>query len=212
MEIFYVKSKKTGGHYAFKTAKSRKPFENPLNYYAKLKLHSNDVVADIGAYICEYALYAIKQGVSKVKCYEPTPNSFKLMQKNKKDGIELYQMAVVGGGEISSKLYLSNGIGVTNSITKTDRKNGWIEVNTIKYEDAVRDCSVVKIDVEGAEYSYNIVQPQLRAIIVEFHPLVGKDWKQMAKQIIDKIEVSGFKRVFYPTFKCGWDLTGCWER
>ena len=45
----------------------------------------------------------------------------------------------------------------------------------------------MKIDVEGAEYNYNIIQPQLRAIILEFHPLTKKDWEGMAYNIMNKI-------------------------
>jgi hypothetical protein len=31
----------------------------------------------------------------------------------------------------------------------------------------------VKIDVEGAEYGYDIIKPNLRAIILEFHPVTS---------------------------------------
>ena len=82
----------------------------------------------------------------------------------------------------------------------------------MKYEEAIKEATVVKIDVEGAEYSYDIIQPQLRAIILEFHPLTKKDWKGMAYNIMNKIEDAGFKPIIYPTFKNGWALNSSWIR
>ena len=78
-----------------------------------------------------------------------------------------------------------------------------------QYEKALQDATIVKIDVEGAEYNFDILQPNLRAIILEFHPL-GNDWKDRAIKIMNKIESSGFKNVIKPTFKSGWNLTGSW--
>ena len=73
-------------------------------------------------------------------------------------------------------------------------------------EDAVKDASVVKIDVEGAEYSYNIIQPNLRAIILEFHPMSGFDWRSRANLMIEELQDHGFvPAIKLPTFKNGWD-------
>jgi len=210
--IYYVKSKKTGGHYAFKTEKSKKPFENPLNYYAKLKLFKDDIVADIGAYVGEYSLYAIRQGVKKVIAYEPTPESFNLLQKNIIGNIEAKNLAVIGDDRELVRLYLSKGIGVTNSTAKKINKSGYIEVPAINYISAVKNSSVVKIDVEGQEYDYDIIQPNLRGIILEFHPLAHTNWKDKAYKIMDKIENAGYKSILKPKFSCGWDLTGCWQK
>ncbi len=209
---FFVKSKITGGHYAFKTDKSNKPFENPMDTCLKIKLRPDDVVADLGAYVGEYSMWASLQGVKKVVSYEPTPDTFELLKRNKKSNMEIHNLAVVGDNTKHIDLYISKGIGVTNSIAKTKGKDHKIEVNTIKYEDAIKDATVVKIDVEGAEYSYNIIQPNLRAIILEFHPIVGKDWKTYANNLMDKIESLGYKRIVRPHFRSGWSLIGCWEK
>jgi len=182
-----------------------------MNYYAHLKLNSNDVVADIGAYIGEYSLFALKQGVKKVLSYEPTPYTFEILKMNKKENMELFNLAVVGSDEEYINLYISKGIGVTNSIVKKLNKTGYIKVPTIRYENAVKNASVVKIDVEGAEYTYNIIQPNLRGIILEFHPIAKKPWKLWADNIMEKIETI-YKPIIRPTFKSGWDLTGCWEK
>lgn len=209
-ELYYVKSNITGGHYALCTDKSIKPFENPMSTYSKFPLLPSDIVCDIGAYVGEYSLYALRnKGVFKTYTYEPTPFTFEVLKRNKIDNMEIYQLAVTGDNRSTTDLYISSGIGVTNSIAKSN-KHKKIEVNCIQYEKALRDATVVKIDVEGAEYSYNIVQPQLRGIILEFHPLAGKDWRSMANLIMLQIESSGYKCIIRPSFKSGWSLTGCW--
>ena len=213
-KIAYVENSITGGHYAFQTEKSKNPFCNPMGECKSIELNSNDIVVDVGAYVGEYTMYAARQGVKKVISYEATPDTFDLLKKNtnKYDNIEIHNLAVVGNNRKECELFLSSGIGATNSIEKKLRKSGNIKVNAMKYEEAIKEATVVKIDVEGAEYSYDIIQPQLRAIILEFHPLTKKDWKGMAYNIMNKIEDAGFKPIIYPTFKNGWALNSSWIR
>ncbi|HON83254.1 MAG TPA: FkbM family methyltransferase [Caldisericia bacterium] len=212
MNPVYVNSKITGGHYAFQTEGSKKPFENPMSIYSKIKLNNMDIIADIGAYVGEYSLFAIKNGVKHVFSYEPTPETFKVLEMNKKENMTIFNKAVVGDDKEFVELFISKGIGVTNSIVKTHRKKESFKVPTIKYEDAVKDATIVKIDVEGAEYDYKIIQPQLRAIILEFHPLVKEPWKEYAEKIMNEIESAGYNRIVKPNFKSGWNLTGCWSK
>lgn len=61
---------------------------------------------------------------------------------------------------------------------------------------------MVKIDVEGAEYSYNIIQPQLRAIILEFHKTVP-NWQDKALKIKMDLKNAGFKCLHEPKFQHG---------
>jgi len=208
----FVDSKITGGHYGLQTTKASKVFQNPMAVNTKIELTHNDIVADIGAYVGEYSIWACRQGARKVLSYEPTPESFVVLQMNKRENMTLINKAVTGIQTDTVKLFISKGIGVTNSIAKQARKAGRITVPAITYEEAVKNATVVKIDVEGAEYGYNIVQPQLRAIILEFHPIVKKPWKQKAKMIMDEIEGFGYQCIKRPQFKHGWDLAGCWAK
>ncbi len=210
--VQFVPSKVTGGHYAFLPEKAKTPFTNKLTEARTITLGPEDVVADIGAYVGEYGLYAIRNGAGRVKCYEPTPVTFDLLCINVGDTIETYNLAVVGDDSTTVRLNISSGIGVTNSIAKSARKVGYIEVPAIRYEDAVRDATVVKIDVEGAEYSYNILQPHLRAFILEFHPMTGFDWKAKAEQIMTDIEAAGYVSTCRPTWRNGFDCHGAWVR
>jgi len=213
-EITYVKSSVTGGHLAFKSETAKIPFCNPMRECMSIELNDDDIVADVGAYVGEYSMYAARQGVKKVISYEATPETFELLKQNtaKYNNVEVHNLAVVGDDRKECLLFLSKGVGVTNSIAKTARKMSSISVPAINYTDAIKDATVVKIDVEGAEYGFDIIQPHLRAIILEFHPLTKKDWKEMAYNIMNKIEQAGFKSLVYPTFKNGWALNSSWVR
>ena len=211
-KVEWVDSKITGGHWAFRTIRGSKAFQNPMREATALELLPSDVIIDIGAYVGEYSLWAANQNVKKVVSYEPTPATFALLKRNLADKAEVHSKAVVGSDDRTTVLHLSSGIGVTNSVVKTLRKAGHIEVPAIRYEDAVKDATVVKIDCEGAEYTFNILQPQLRGIVLEFHPIVGRDWRTRAYQIMFDIEAAGFEPIVRPTFKSGWSLSGCWVR
>lgn len=210
--VKHVKSGFTGGHYAFQSEKSNKPFTNIMTECGMIKLRPDDVVADIGAYVGEYSIWASKQGVKKVLSYEATPETFQVLKMNQQPQMEVFNMAVCGDDSEFIDLYISSGIGVTNSIAKKGRKAGKVSVPAIRYEKALQNATVVKIDIEGAEYGLNIIQPQLRAMILEFHPIVGKPWKEMAEKIMSDVEAAGFKPLKRPTFANGWAMAGCWVK
>lgn len=208
-ELQYVTSRDTGGHYAFVTKRGN-VFKNKLTECKLVKLNSDDIVVDIGAYVGEYSLYAAKQGVKKVIAYEASPNTFEALEKNATDTIFPVNKAVVGTHDNTVTLHLAEGIGVTNSIAKSHGRKTSVEVPAINYTDAVREATVVKIDVEGAEYGYDIVQPHLRAIILEFHNVPNIHWKEKALQIMEDLEKAGFKALAKPEFQHGFDMHGAW--
>jgi len=210
MKIVNTKNNIIGEYQAFQTKNSKKPFKNPMSVNRSIPLLPSDIVVDIGAYVGEFSLYAARSRVAQIRSYEPTPQTFDLLKRNARPPMEVINKAVVGDDRPFVKLYLSKGVGVTNSIAKKYAKKGFITVSAIRYEEAIKDATVVKIDVEGAEYSYNIIQPQLRAILLEFHPIVKQPWLMWAKEIMQKLEEANFRAVEKPQFKHGWDLTGSW--
>jgi len=212
MKIVTVNDSVIGQYKAFQTSNSKKAFKNPMSVNHSIPLLSSDIVADIGAYVGEFSLFAARSCVTKIYSYEATPQTFELLKCNARPPMEIVNKAVVGDNRPFVKLYLSKGVGVTNSVAKTHAKSGFITVPAIRYEEAIKDVTVVKIDVEGAEYTYNIIQPQLRVILLEFHPIAKQPWLTWAKKIIQKLEDTGFWAVKKPGFKHGWDLTGSWMR
>ena len=204
-EKVFIENKHTLGHYALKNTKSNNAFQNPMKSAYSIDLHKDDIVADIGAYVGEYALYA-SRFAKHVNAFEASPATFEVLKMNERENTTMMNLAVVGDDSQEVELHLSNGIGATNSIVKSVRKHESVIVEAIRYEDAVKDASVVKIDVEGAEYSYNIIQSNLRAIILEFHPMTDFDWRSRANLMIEELQDHGFvPAIKLPTFKNGWD-------
>lgn len=211
-QVVRVESRITGGHWALKNAGSKTAFTNKMTEAMCVKLRPDDVVADIGGYVGEYSLYANTQGVRRIYTYEPTPDTFRILERNQRGAMQIYQQAVTGDRVASVNLYTSDGIGVTNSIAKKTRKKGVVRVPAVRYQEALRDATVVKIDVEGAEYSYDVVQPQLRAIIIEFHPIEKVDWQSQAQKMMADIRAAGFRPLREPSFSNGWDCHAAYER
>jgi len=211
-EIQFIKNKHTLGHYALRNKNSSTAFQNPMKSAHSIKINEDDHVVDIGAYVGEYTLFASRHAKS-VDAYEASPRTFEVLKMNDRWNTNMFNLAVVGDHTEQVELHLSTGIGATNSIVKSDRKINSVVVNAINYEEAVKDASVVKIDVEGAEYTYDIIQPNLRAIILEFHPMKEFDYIQRANLIMEELRDHGFREAIKePTFKNGWDTNSAWIR
>lgn len=193
----------------------RKPFITPMSECNSIELKHTDVVVDIGAYCGTYGIRCGRFPVKSVTMYEPTPVTFEILSMTKLVNAKMIQGAVVGDKKIKSvDLFISKGIGVTNSIVLSKNKEKSVTVPAFPYKDVVKGATIVKIDVEGAEYDYPIVQPGIRALIIDFHKVTGIDWKSKAEKMVSDIESAGFKPVIKPNFDsdCGWTLAGSWIR
>lgn len=200
-----------GGHYVISDGK-KKPFITPVKECNSIPLRHSDVVVDIGAYVGTYAIRCARFPVKKVIAYEPTPETFGILQKIELPNYEKINAAVIGFARDNISLHISKGIGVTNSTVLSNRKEKAISVPAVRYEKAVENATIVKIDVEGAEYAFDIIQPQLRAVIVDFHPIPNRPWKAKAEQIIGKLADAGFETVVKPDWSNGWTCAGSWIR
>lgn len=193
-------------------SKSR-PFITPMRECNSIALRYTDVVVDIGAYVGTYAIKAARFPVRRVTAYEPTPSTFEILSSVTLPNLAPVQAAIVGDDRSEVDLFVSSGIGVTNSTTASYRKATTVRVPAVAYTEAVAGATIVKIDVEGGEYDYPIVQPGLRAIILDFHPVTDRDWVSEAERIVEEIEDSGFRPVISPRFdRSGWERAGSWIR
>ena len=206
-----IKDGVIGEYYALRGDGAKNAFKNPMASCRKVILNSNDIVVDIGAFVGEYSMIASRVA-KKVISYEASPDVFKVLSMNKKPNMTIHNKAVIGGNEKSIELFLSKGIGATNSIVKSTSKRGSVVVPAINYIQAVKGATVVKIDVEGAEYEYDIIQPYLRAIILEFHPIANIDWQKKANKVMSDLKKAGFKPLMIPGFKNGWDTNSAWVK
>lgn len=206
-----------GGHRAIGKIRAdgtrTEPFVTNMRECNSIALRHTDVVVDIGAYVGTYAIRAARFPVAKVIAYEPTPASFDILAETKLPNLQTIQAAIVADDRTSVDLFISNGIGVTNSTVADAGKGSTITVPAVQYADAVANATIVKIDVEGAEYDYAIIQPSLRAVILDFHPLPGVDWLRESLRIIEELEDNDFRAVIAPNFDAsGWDRAGAWIR
>ena len=203
------------GHLVLRTA-GGKLFVPPMRECHSVELTPVDNVVDIGAYCGTYTCWAASRA-GWVKAYEPTPETYGVLVRNaqKYRNITTFQMAIVGTPRTEVTLYVSKGVGVTNSITPKRGAAFEVKVPAVAYVEAVREATVVKIDVEGAEYGYGHLAPwpTIRALIVDFHPIPGeREWTRRAEDIIGQLEQSGFEPVIQPDWGNGWTRAGSWVR
>jgi len=210
-----VRTKHCGYYNAIRNLNANSAFTGALTTCRKLDLEPEDHVVDIGAYIGEYSIWSVRQGVTSVVAYEATPSTFEVLQSNCRGCMRAVHAAVVGDDRQTAQLHVSYGIGVANSIAKTGHKLSPIEVPAIRYEDAIKGATVVKIDVEGAEWGFDILGnlKGLRGIVLEFHPVKSCDWKNEAQKIMAGIRDAGFTPITEPALvNCRWDTGGVWVR
>jgi FkbM family methyltransferase len=201
-----------GGHNVLCGGKwNRKPFITSMSHCKAVRLRHSDVVADIGAYCGTYALICARFPVKEVRAFEPTPKTFEVLSLTQLPNLQHFNVAVVGDDSETIEFFLSKGLGVTNSAVYSKQKKP-ITVPAMNYVEAVEGATVVKVDVEGLEYTYPLIQEGVRALIIEFHPLPGKDWIAMSKDVMSEIESAGFQTVIRPTFESGWSRDGVFVR
>jgi len=182
-----------------------------------IPLNDKDVVADIGAYVGTYSKWCAIQGVCQVRAFEPTPFTCKVLRRNLADFdfCEAVEAAVVGDSfrGISVALHVSDGLGVTNGLVGRKRGQVDVEVPVVKFMDATVGATILKVDVEGAEYSYDFsaLPKTVRALMIDFHP-VSSDWKEKAQAIVDSLHIQGFEDVVSPDWSNGWTRAGSWLR
>ena len=209
-----LNSRYFGAFTTLKNSSAKTAFRNPMNVCQKLALRKTDSVVDVGAYVGEYSMWADSQGVASITAYEPNPRSYSILERNCRGVMSAVNAAIVGeSGGTEVELFIGLGVGVTSNIIRKPRESAdSVIVPAVRYEEAVKNATVVKIDIEGGEYDLDIVQPQLRGIVLEFHRLGGSLPMDLIKKTISDIKSAGFTAVSEPGFKNGWDLTGCWVR
>lgn len=215
--VLYTKDRVPGGYFLPSNG-DKNPFSTPDREWRSIPLKHDDIVVDMGAYVGAYSITCARFPVKKVTAYEPTPKSFAIMQLTQLPNLENINAAIVGSNNVKTiDFWLAKGIGVSNSIVKKKYKQEKITVSAVNYVEAVKDASIVKIDIEGGEYDIfldkvNIVQPTLRAIIIDFHPIGGKGWEEKAEKIVKDMTDAGFETVIKPRWSHGWTSCGSWIR
>lgn len=177
------------------------------------------VVFDLGANIGSFSIQAAHCG-AKVFCYEPETENFEMLEENIKinhlEGrITPIKKAVMGkSGE--RELFIAQKDGGYHSFFKENFERGHMEFDSEKVpmttlgeefeKYGVERCSLLKLDIEGAEYEilYNLsdaIWKKIDAISLEPHDVRGEDHGKLERFIQSK----GFSmRVPYKDFPVAW--------
>jgi FkbM family methyltransferase len=170
----------------------------------KKEIRSGERVVDIGAKIGIYTLALSKfVGLTgKVFSFEPTPESFEILRKNKEvnslDNVVIEQKAVTDKNKTEIlELFEFNGFNRINDSCK----NG-IPVNSVTLDDYFsgneKSISFMKIDVEGSEprvfSGMKTILEENKKIkfLFEYNPKLIAYFKTKPEKILENLSNSGF--------------------
>lgn len=161
----------------------------------KIDIKNNDIIIDIGGHIGLFALYAsqfCKKG--QIYSFEPVIENYNLFLKNVESNnltnIKVFNTAVSkSDGKIN--LFLNEDQAAHSIFTKSESIN---EVNSITlqsiFEDnKIKNCNLLKIDCEGAEYEILENLPteyfiKIQKIIIECH------FVKTRKELFNNLKIS----------------------
>ena len=167
--------------------------------YDALGIGPGDEVLDIGANIGAFSRRALEQGARFVTAVEPHPENYKALKENLTGfPARAVQAAVVGHNVPGGVELFVGGTETTHSTVAYRGRERTITVPAIRFCDLLADVepTVVKIDIEGAEYDLDYTDlPNVRAIAVEFH-MSRKEWREeRVPEITEDLAAQGFKMV-----------------
>jgi len=164
-------------------------------YGRELHLRPDPVVIDIGGFIGDFALYAVKRlGARKVVVCEPSPRNWALLLKNIANNG--YEDRI----EPENKAVTEDGANVMMNIDAPDEDQcmvsaygpgeqplsavAGISLRQLLQDHAVGNVDLMKIDVEGGEYAILESAPtdvlsRIQNIVFEYHDIEG-GWAKLA--------------------------------
>lgn len=158
------------------------------NYVRRVKLPHSPVVVDIGGFIGDFALYAVKRlHASRVIVCEPSPQNWKLLLKNIANNgyegrIEPVNKAVTDGGDAMMDIDAPDEcqcmVSAYSQSGQPLRAVPGISLEQLLRDHAVQDVDLLKIDCEGGEYAILESTPadvfsRIRNIVFEYHQIDG---------------------------------------
>lgn len=184
-------------------------FDNFKKYTGKtIKIESGDCSIDLGGHVGSFSLFFMLQNPhAKLYTYEADLNNYCLLKKNFEDNsINKKNYKVENYGVYGEETILNFTIGNTSTVGsisdvgffKENRKNKIMQIKTktllqIFQENAIDVCKILKMDIEGSEYSifYNMENnlfEKIENMILEVHPT--QEYQPLALK--DFLEEKGF--------------------
>ena len=145
--------------------------------YKTFAVQPEDVALDIGACVGWASLYLLDRGVSRVVAIEPAPQNYgRLCENLLGTNAKSVHGAVVGAGTSATVDLAVGGAACMHrlaSLGRVIRKRPVIAVPAIQWATALSldAFTLVKVDVEGAEYLYDwtVIPISVREVVVEWH-------------------------------------------
>jgi len=164
------------------------------------ELKENDTVIDIGAHIGIFTTYAAKlakQG--KVYSFEPCPENFILLEKNRKlnhlKNVKLFKYGIYKR-KGKAKLFIDEKHNDSHSLYKEFQRFVLIKCITLKDifdTNKITFCNFLKLDCEGAEYDILFNTPgtyfdKIDKIVLEYHDSIYKKkrWYHIVNFLTEK--------------------------
>ena len=112
----------------------------------KLNVKSNLIVFDIGANIGKYALNFSELLTTnyKIYCFEPSPNTFRILKENTKGNINITPHCLGMGNEETETVLFSNDVTNTHSSLIQRDMSHWDESYNLKNSETV---SITTLDI-----------------------------------------------------------------
>jgi len=158
------------------------------SYVRDLNLPPNPVVIDVGGFIGDFSLYAVKRlNAARVIVCEPSPRNWALLLKNianngYQDRIEPVNKAVTDGGDAMMNIDAPDEEQCMVSACYSGRQPlkgvPGVSLAELLRDYAVESVDLLKIDCEGAEYAILESTPgdvfsRIRNIVFEYHQIDG---------------------------------------
>jgi FkbM family methyltransferase len=157
-------------------------------YVRDLKLRSNPVVIDVGGFIGDFSLYAVKRlNASRVIVCEPSPRNWALLLKNIANNgyegrIEPVNKAVTDGGDVMMNIDApAESQCEVSAYAPSEQPLSavpGISLSQLLRDHAVENVDLLKIDCEGGEFAILESTPaevfsRIRNIVFEYHQIDG---------------------------------------
>jgi FkbM family methyltransferase len=157
-------------------------------YGLSLNLSQSPVVVDIGGFIGDFALYAVKRlNARRVIVCEPSPRNWVLLLKNiadngYKDRIEPVHKAVTDGGDVMMNVDAPDEFQcMVSAYSQSEQPLKSVPGTSLAQllqDHAVENVDLLKIDCEGGEFAILESTPadvfsRIRNIVFEYHQIDG---------------------------------------
>ena len=178
-------------------------FDNP--YVQHFTLPSDPVVVDIGGYIGDFSLYAVKYlNAKRVVVYEPTTENFAILKQN-----------VANNGYDDRIVAVNKAVSSSHEVVLNVQKQEGeeVHVSAYMYQDAERrsipsvtleelmtthnllSVDLLKVDCEGGEYDIfpsvpDSVLKRIRNIAFEYHRIEG--YEEKLKSVLHRLRSAGY--------------------